>query len=375
MASRMELGPRPPGFPGAKQQTKTNNNSDITMKMAKKGVDKKVTLVDVAAIAGVSAITVSRVINQPEKVSEILRQQVQKAIDSLGYIPNQFASSLASAKSRVVGVAIPSLTNIVFTDVLRGIYDVLGATGYKVLMVDTHYSALEEEKMVRTLLSQAPEAMIITGGGQTKACQQLLQKAHIPIVQIMELLEEPLDMNIGFSHWQAGYDVAKYLLSQGYNRPGFIGARMDARVQQRLRGYRAGLEEAGIYQDAYIATSLDPSSIGLGGQLFRRLMSASSGHLDAVFCANDDLALGALFESQRMNITVPQSLAICGFNDIEAATYVNPSLTSVWVGRYEMGVKAAEMILDCISQGKKPAQKMVDMGYQIKERDSTRQRR
>jgi hypothetical protein len=92
------------------------------------------------------------VINQPEKVSESLRIQVQKAIDSLGYIPNQHASSLASSKSRVIGVAIPSLSNIVFTEVLRGIYEVMGAAGYKVLLVDTHYSPLEEEKMVRTLL-------------------------------------------------------------------------------------------------------------------------------------------------------------------------------------------------------------------------------
>src|SRR6478609_1781845 len=110
------------------------------MKVAKPGSDKKLTLIDVAVAAGVSAITVSRVINQPEKVSESLRQQVQKAIDMLGYIPNQHASSLASSKSKVIGVSIPSLSNVVFTDVLRGVYDVMGTAGYKVLLVDTHYS-------------------------------------------------------------------------------------------------------------------------------------------------------------------------------------------------------------------------------------------
>src|SRR5690606_39541322 len=115
-------------------------------------------------------------INQPDKVSDLLRREVQAAIDSLCYIPNQFASSLASSKSRVIGVAIPSLSNIVFNDVLRGIYEVAGKAGYKVLLVDTHYSPLEEEKMVRTLLSQAPEAMIITGSDQSRACPQLLQK-------------------------------------------------------------------------------------------------------------------------------------------------------------------------------------------------------
>jgi len=147
------------------------------MKVAKYTIDKKLTLVDVAVAAGVSAITVSRVINQPDKVSDVLRLQVQKAIDMLGYIPNQYASSLASSKSKVIGVAIPSLSNTVFTDVLRGVYDVMGAAGYKVLMVDTHYSPLEEEKMIRTLLSQSPEGLIITGGDQTRTCQNLLQKS------------------------------------------------------------------------------------------------------------------------------------------------------------------------------------------------------
>jgi LacI family transcriptional regulator, gluconate utilization system Gnt-I transcriptional repressor len=331
---------------------------------------KKVTLVDVAEAAGVSAITVSRVINQPEKVSESLRQQVQKAVDSLGYIPNQYASSLASAKSKVIGVAIPSLSNIVFTDVLRGIYDVMGTAGYKVLLVDTHYSPLEEEKMIRTLLSQAPEGMIITGGDQTKACQNVLQKSRIPIVQIMEKLEEPLDMNIGLSHIQAGYEVAEHLLQQGYSRIGFIGARMDSRVQQRLQGFKSALEKQDKFWKNFVVTTPEPTSIAVGGQLFKSLMANTKGVIDAVFCANDDLALGALFESQRMNIKVPGDLAICGFNDIEAAQYVNPSMTSVYVGRYEMGVKAAEMLVDTLA-GKELPQKIIDMGFEIRKRLST----
>jgi len=351
---------------------KNNNQVQILpMKTAKKrSSDKKITLVDVADASGVSAITVSRVINQPEKVSESLRIQVQKAIDSLGYIPNQHASSLASSKSKVIGVAIPSLSNIVFNEVLRGIYDVMGAAGYKVLLVDTHYSPLEEEKMVRTLLSQSPEGLIITGGDQTKACQNFLHKAHIPIVQIMELLADPIDMNVGFAHGRAGFDVVKHLLGQGYQRIGFIGARMDPRVQQRMQGYKLALEQAGKFEKNYIVTTPEPSSIGVGGELFKSLMASTSGVVDAVFCVNDDLALGALFEAQRMNIRVPQDMAICGFNDIEAAAYVNPSLTSVSAGRYEMGVQASEMIIRVLND--KPIEsKKVDMGYEIKKRAST----
>ncbi len=339
-----------------------------------KGSDNKVTLVDVAAVAGVSAITVSRAINQPNKVSDALREKVQKAVDMLGYIPNQHASSLASARSRVIGVAIPSLSNIVFTDVLRGIYAVLGSAGFKVLMVDTHYSPLEEERMVRTLLSQSPEAMIVTGGDQTKACQTLLHKARIPIVQLMELLNEPMDMNVGLSHFQAAYDMTEHLLNQGYGRIGFIGARMDPRAQQRLAGYKAVLEQRGKYGKNFVITTASPSSIATGGELLRSLMSSTQGGLDAVFCLNDDLALGALFEAQRMNIQVPEQLAIAGFNDIEAAAFVNPSLSSVSVRRYDMGVRAAEMIVASLD-GRAPVQKIVDIGYEIKVRQSSNAKR
>lgn len=341
------------------------------MRKQKKTASKNMTLVDVAVKAGVSAITVSRVINHPEKVSESLRRQVQAAIDSLGYIPNQFASSLASAKSNVIGVVIPSLSNIVFNEVLRGIYEVAGKANYKVLLVDTHYSPLEEEKMVRTLLSQAPEAMIITGGDQTRACRTMLEKARVPIVQIMELLEEPIDMNIGFSHERAGYDVVHQLLLAGYSRIAFIGARMDPRVQQRLQGYKAAMEAANKSWQGLVMTTPEPSSIGLGGELFKSLMAESKGVVDAIFCCNDDLALGALFESQRMNINVPTNLAICGFNDVEAARHVNPALTSVHTPRYEMGVKATEMLVQTL-QGNLISEKKVDIGYELKLRKSTK---
>lgn len=332
--------------------------------------DSKITLVDVALAARVSPMTVSRVINQPDKVSDIVRMKVQKAIDELGYIPNQNASSLASSRSGIIGVAIPSLSNVVFVDVVRGIYKVMGDAGYKVLLVDTQYSPLEEEKLVRTLLSQSPEGLIITGGDQTRTCNQLLRKARVPLVQIMELLTDPIDMNIGFSHYSAGADVVEHLLGLGNRKIGFMGARMDSRVQQRMHGYLDTMKRVGLFEASLMVTSPEPSSIALGGALFKSLMAANKGRVDAVFCANDDLALGTLFEAQRMNIAIPQQLSICGFNDIEAATYVNPSLTSVSVGRYEMGVKAAELIIGSLTRG--PIErKQIDMGYVIKERAST----
>lgn len=288
----------------------------------------------------------------------------------LNYLPSEPNAYTVLASSKVVGVVVPSLTNSVFVDVLRGIYDILGAAGYRVLVANNHYSSREEEKVVRTLLNQSAEAVIITGGAQTSACQSMLQVAEIPVVQIMELIDEPLNMNVGFSHQQAGYDVTKHLLSEGYGYIGFIGAQTDARVQQRHIGYKAALEEAGKYWKNFSITTTESSSVAVGGQLFKRLMETNNGVMDAVFCANDDLALGALFQSQRMNIRVPDDLAICGFNDSETASYVNPSLTSVSVKCYEMGLKSAEMILKRL-RNEEVENTIVDIGYAIKKRASS----
>jgi len=328
---------------------------------------------DVAELAGVSAITVSRAINQPEKVSDAVKEKVKAAVDKLGYIPNRSASALASSRSGVIGVAIPSLSNSVFNDVLRGIYEVTGPEQYQVLLVDTHYSPVEEERMVRTLLGQAPEAMIITGGNQTEHTRRLLAKAEIPIVQIMEILEDPIDMNVGIDHRQASFEMVNNVIAAGYRNLGFLGARMDPRAQQRLLGYRSAMEAEGLLAEDLIVTTLKPSSIAVGGELFNGLISRRDGRCDGVFCVNDDLAMGVLFECQRMNITVPGDIAICGFNDIEAAGLINPPLTSVRVPRYEMGVTAAEMVLKALA-GEDLSQRIVDCGYKIRLRESTRPR-
>lgn len=335
---------------------------------------KRVTLKDVGAHAGVSAITVSRCLNTPEQVSPELRELVERSVAALGYIPNQFARALASSRSHIVGVAIPSLTNTVFTDVLAGITRVMDAAGMRVLIADTGYDPAQEEKMLRTFLSQSPEALIVTGANQSASLRQLIERAAIPVVQIMELVDDPIDMNVGFSHEAAGRDVAKHLLSLGATRIGMIGARMDSRAQQRKDGFCRALRRAERFDADYLATTNEGSSIAQGGALLKHLqqhlLEQGKAPVDALFCTNDDLALGVMFEAQRQGLRVPEDLAICGFNDIEAATYVNPSLTSVAVGRYDMGVTAAQLVLRAIAR-EPIANKIIKTPYSVQVREST----
>ncbi len=337
---------------------------------------RKPNLKDVAELAGVSAITVSRVLTHPDKVAAKSRLKVEQAIAELGYIRNHAASALASSRSGVLAVIIPSLSNIVFNDVLQGIYSAVKPYQLQVILGDCHYSPLEEEKLIATLLSQAPEGLILTGTDQTDYARKLLQNAGIPVVQLMELTDQPIDMNIGFSHFDAGKAMTDHLLARGYRRIGFLGARMDPRTQQRLAGFNQAVAVWNEQQpqpascQPYVVTTGQSSSIKLGGQLLQAVMAESQGQCDAVFCCNDDLALGALFAARKMNLRVPADLAIAGFNDLEASALVDPGITSVASPRFAMGQQAVELLLQK-ARGERCDFAPVDVGFSIMARGST----
>ena len=335
----------------------------------------RVTLKDVAKKAGVSAITVSRVVNDYSGVRTNVREKVVAAINELGYIPNRSASILASSRSKLIGVIIPSLSNVVFNDVLRGIYDIAGPVNYQVLLANTHYSPIEEERSIRTLLGQSPEGLIITGGEQTKAAKAMLKASGVPVVQIMSKVESPIDINVGFSHFEAGAAVAQSLLAKSYRKIGFIGARMDPRTCDRLAGFESVLFAANCLDSKRVITNPQPSSVAMGATLFRELMAATQGDCDAVFCCNDDLALGALHECKKMHLHVPDKFGVCGFNDIEMAAYAEPALSSVSVNRYQMGSRAMELIFERINNQEVSSNiqpNYINTGFELFMRKSTR---
>jgi LacI family transcriptional regulator, gluconate utilization system Gnt-I transcriptional repressor len=328
------------------------------------------TIADVALRAGVGAITVSRTLREPERVSPGLRSQVAAAVAELGYVPDRNARALASARADVVGVLVPSLTNNVFAEVVRGIYDGLGDSHLQVQIGNTHYSGLEEERLLQVFLSQRPSALIVSGIDQTPAARALLENAGCPVVQIMETGPDPVDMMVGFSHFEGGRAVARHLAEAGYRNIGFLGARMDPRSQRRLAGYRAAMEEAGIFDPRLVTTTTVPSSVSLGRELLREAR-AKMPALDAVFCNNDDLALGVLFECRSASLAVPSDIGIAGFNDLEMMEAAFPSITSVKTHRYEIGKRAVGMARAAIA-GDRPSQRMVDMGFELMPRESTK---
>lgn len=310
----------------------------------------RITLDDVAREAGVSAITVSRALRQPDKVSERARTRILGAVERLGYVPDAAASALASTRTNVVGLLVPSLTNAVFADLLRGVYDAVEETAFTVQIGNFRYSPSKEEALIRTFLHQRPAGLIVAGVDQTDAARAMLQGAACPVVQTMDTSDRPVDHIIGFSQRAAGEMVARHLIAGGYRRPGLLGARMDPRAQARIAGYRAALAAEGLDDPRRMVTTQHPSSVGMGGQLLADLLAAAPD-TDAVFCGNDDLAAGALFEAQRRGINVPDELGICGFNDLEMSRHMVPPLTSVATPRYEIGRGAIELIRAALDEG------------------------
>ncbi|WP_417669587.1 LacI family DNA-binding transcriptional regulator [Roseibium sp.] len=329
----------------------------------------RATISDVAREAGVSAMTVSRALRSPDKVSARTLSKIREVVERLGYVPDPAASALATGKTNVIGVLVPSVTNSVFSDVMRGIYETADGSTWQIQLGNSRYSPLAEERLVRTFLSQKPAGLIISGTDQSKETADLLRNAPCPIVQIMECGPAPFDMMIGFSHLKASRAATRHLLEAGFTRPGYIAARLDPRSQRRLQGFREVAGAAGVLDEERFATTPRPSTVTLGCELTADLLSRAPD-TDAILCNNDDLALGALFECQRRGLKVPQDIGICGFNDLEMMAVANPSITSVRTHRLDMGRQAMAMMLETLS-GDAPDQKVIDMGFELIPRQST----
>lgn len=329
----------------------------------------KVTLSDVAQNAGVSAITVSRALRDPEKVSPPLREAILKVVEDMGYVPDLAARALASKNSGLIGVVSPVLTSHSFMAVIRGIEDRVRPSDLRIQYASSDTNAEDQLRLLRFFLSQNPAGLIHVGQIGDLAIDELLRRAPCPVVEIMDVSRQPSDMAVGIDHRLAAETATRHLLERGYRRIALLGGAWDFRARRRLEGYQAVLEEAGLFDPALVLSIDSQSSVGLGCHLLGRL-KAEFPDADAAFCHNDDIALGALFECQRRGMAVPVDFGICGFNDLDYAGFAFPAITSIRVPRYEIGYRAVDMIIRAAGSGAPPP-KLVDLGYQLVQRGST----
>jgi LacI family transcriptional regulator, gluconate utilization system Gnt-I transcriptional repressor len=324
-------------------------------------------MADVARLAGVGLITVSRVLNDPGKVAPETRAVVQAAIQRVGYVPNLIAGGLASNRSRVVGVVVPTITNSIFADTVQGLSDVLEAKNYSILLGQTGYDSEREQRLIATMLGRRAEGLIAIGCSQSDAVKRMLRAAGVPIVQTWDIVEDPVDLLVGFSNFEAGRAMTEHLIARGYRRIAFLGGS-DPRSFARGKGYEAALEHHDLAPAQHVQLT-SPASIGAGRDAVRILLAAEP-RIEAAFFATDVFAMGALAECLRAGAAVPARIAIAGFGDLEVASHMVPTLTTVKIRGYEIGHSAAEMLLNSIG-GRDMTRKVIDLGFEIVARQST----
>ncbi len=326
------------------------------------------TLNEVARLAAVSPITASRALRGVTTVAPELVEKVRAAAQSLGYVANPAARALASSCSQTVVVLVPSLSNQLFIETLEAIQDVLRPRGLDVVIGNYHYSPEEEEKLLRNHLVNRPRGILLTGFDRTPASHQMLEASGIPCVHMMELDPGQGAYSVGFSQEQAGAQAALHLLGRGRTRLAYMAAQLDTRVLQRGAGFRQVLEDAGLFDAELQVTTPLPSSIGLGGELFARLLDEHP-EVDGIFFCNDDLAQGASLEALRLGVAIPQRVSLVGFNDLPGSAHMVPRLTSIRTPRQEVGQRAAQVLLGLLDGLAQQAR--VDLGFELVVRESS----
>ncbi|WP_277604990.1 LacI family DNA-binding transcriptional regulator [Fertoeibacter niger] len=302
------------------------------------------TLRDVSEASGVSEMTVSRVLRNRGDVSGGTRERVLEAARALGYVPNKIAGALASQRVNLVAVIIPSLSNMVFPEVMTGISDTLEDTGLQPVVGVTNYSPEREESVLYEMLSWRPSGVIIAGLEHTPAARAMLQNAGIPIVEIMDIDGTPVDAAVGISHRRAGRQMAEAIIAAGYRRIGFLGTMMphDHRARKRLAGFEEALAEAGLaLEDREFYSG---GSALLKGREMTEAMLARSPDLDFLYYSNDMIGAGGLLSCLSKGIAVPGRLGLAGFNGVELLDGLPCRLATMDACRLDIGQIAAEII-------------------------------
>ncbi|MBB3235730.1 LacI family DNA-binding transcriptional regulator [Phyllobacterium endophyticum] len=321
------------------------------------------TLADVARLARVSEITASRVVRAQGPIAEATRLRVLSAIAELGYIPNRAAGSLASAESTLMSVLLPSLSNIVFPDVLRGIHTALTETAFQPVIGVTDYDPLVEERILVSFLAWQPAAVILAGLHHTPTARRHLEHGRFRVAELMDIDGEPVDIAVGMSHRQAGYETGKHLIKRGYRRFGYARHNIstDDRASARYEGLCLALKEGGL---SLIAEHCYPgaSSTKAGREALQILLAATPG-LDVVVFPNDDMAMGGIFHCMHAGIAVKEKLGIFGFNGLDIGQAMPMPLSTILSKRFLIGKTAAEKLLE--SRERPAGKTIIDTGFDI----------
>ena len=332
------------------------------------GKGASVTLIDVAKVAGVSPITVSRALHRPEVVSEAARKKVLEAVRVTGYVPNMLAGGLASNKSRLVAIFVPTIAHSIFAETVQSLMDHLTAAGYQTMIGLTGYSAEQEERLLGAVLGRRPDGIVLTGTLHTEESRLRLQAAGVPVVEAWDLGASPIDMQVGFSHEQVGQAIANHLYGKGYRRFAIVSVD-DSRALKRSGSVANQLQTLGI--EAVPMTVLAaPATVQSGREGLRRLL-ADGYAPQVIVCSSDTVAQGILAEAASRGLEIPGQLAVMGFGDLSSAAHLYPALSTVNVDGGRMGELTAKALVQRLRDDEKHEPVRIDTGFTLIDRETT----
>ena len=309
------------------------------------------TLEMVAREAGVSPSTVSRILNGTAVVSQAKKQAVDDAIARLGFVPNPMARGLAGGRTFSVGVVTQAIDSPFYGAALRGIEDELDPVGYSPLFVSGHWNAATEARCIDVLRSRRVDGIIVLTGRLTDAALQECA-SQLPVVVTGRTVTGPGLFSLNFDNFEGGRLATRHLIDLGHRRIAFIAGDADhPDANERLRGYRAALDGAGIAFEPGLVVPGEYHEVS-GMMAVNRLLDGQQ-HFTAIFAANDQMAFGAALGLQRHSLRVPDDISLVGFDDLPTSVYAIPPLSTVHQPAYELGRLAAAAMLQLLA-GQQP---------------------
>ncbi|CUH82562.1 LacI family DNA-binding transcriptional regulator [Tropicibacter naphthalenivorans] len=328
---------------------------------------QRVTMETVGKIAGVSQVTVSRALSDPSKVSAKTLARIQDAIEATGFVPNGVAGALASNKSKLITALVPSLTNIVYSSMIQSFGRRMRDAGYQLLLSETGLDPREEDATIAAHLSRRPDAILLTGVHHSAQARRMVLAAGIPVVEIWEYSDTPIDMCVGFRHADTGHAAAEFAHRKGYARAATISAG-DERARRRKAAFVDRLQA--LRPGAVPQIDFDThATLARGREGLSQLLDGHGFDGGVIFCSSDILANGVLVEAQARGLRVPQDIAVIGFGDQDGAAHLEPPLTTIRVDREAFGRAAADILLDRFKTGEAAVPK-VDLGFELIARGS-----
>jgi len=327
------------------------------------------TLADVARLAGVSAATVSRYLDDPNSIKVKHREPIQNAVLTLNYVPNAAARALASRSSRMIGAIFPRLDSLLFAMVYETLQKQLAKTGYIIVVASSDYDPQMEYEQVRNFIANRVDAILLVGTIHDPHTLAMIERSEIPVL-LMACWDQnnPLPQ-IGFSNQDAAEAVCDYLIEQGHKTISVIsgGQTSNDRAVARIEGIRRSHSKHGLtlHDDRIFRCEFNFES---GGKGLQELME-NAPPPTAIICGSDMLAAGALFEAQRLGIDVPGEISITGFDDTEMARMLHPRLTSMRTPRREVATQTAAALMACLKDGQEL--KSVELPTELKIRGSS----